>query len=100
LSGTYAPVQHQGCGEFAAANERCHAAFTQSGGADRTVGGGVVAATAAYVAYVHFEPAGIAGTVPRSVYYAYDAATGTYWAMATFQPSKAALHSKPGNASF
>jgi hypothetical protein len=56
--------------------------------------------TAAYVAYMHFNPANIAGTTPRSVYYAYDATTGTYWAMATFQPTKAALGSKPGSPAF
>lgn len=53
--------------------------------------------TAAYVAYKQFEPSGIAGTAPNSVYYAFDAATGAHWAMATFQPSAAALHSSPGS---
>jgi hypothetical protein len=56
--------------------------------------------TAAYAAYMHFNPANIAGTAPRSVYYAYDATTGTYWAMASFQPTKAALRSKPGSPAF
>ena len=30
----------------------------------------------------------IGGTVPRSVFYAYDTSTGTYWAVAYFYPSK------------
>jgi hypothetical protein len=53
--------------------------------------------TAAYEAFMGIEARGIAGTAPNSVYYAFDAATGTYWAMATFQPSAAALHSSPGS---
>ena len=56
--------------------------------------------TAAYLAYMHFKAADIAGTVPRSVYYAYDAATGSYWAMATYQPSEAARSSSPGSPAF
>jgi hypothetical protein len=32
----------------------------------------------------------VAGTVPRSVYYAYDPATDTYWAEANFLPSRTA----------
>jgi hypothetical protein len=57
--------------------------------------------TAAYVAHWqskwHFKPSGIAGTAPGSVYYAYAAGTGTYWAMATFQQTAAAVHSSPGS---
>jgi hypothetical protein len=45
---------------------------------------------AAYVAYMNFPPSDIAGTAPNGVYYAYDPATGTYWAMATFMPSTTA----------
>jgi hypothetical protein len=45
---------------------------------------------AAYVAYKHFPPSDIAGTAPNSVYYAYDPATGAYWAMATFEESPTA----------
>jgi hypothetical protein len=45
---------------------------------------------AAYVAYKHFPPSDIAGTAPNSVYYAYDPATGSYWAMATFEQSATA----------
>jgi hypothetical protein len=45
---------------------------------------------AAYVAYMQFPPSDIAGTAPNSVYYAYDPATGTYWAMATFVESATA----------
>jgi len=60
--------------------------------------------TAAYVAYWqskwHFKPSGFAGTAPGSVYYAYAAATGTYWAMATFQQTAAAAHSSPGSPMF
>jgi hypothetical protein len=53
--------------------------------------------TATYLAYMHFKPAGIAGTAPNSVYYAYDPASGTYWAMATFVASQKALRSSPGS---
>lgn len=56
--------------------------------------------TAAYESFMRFTPSGIAGTAPGSVYYAHDAATGSYWAMATFQPSKAALHSSPDSAMY
>jgi hypothetical protein len=45
---------------------------------------------AAYVAYKQFPPSDIAGAAPNSVYYAYDPATDTYWAMATFEPSATA----------
>jgi hypothetical protein len=56
--------------------------------------------TSAYEAFMHFQASGIAGTLPNSVYYAYDPATGAYWAMATFRPSAAALKSKPGSPLF
>jgi hypothetical protein len=39
------------------------------------------------VAYRQLLPSEVAGTVPGSVYYAYDPATGTYWALARFGPS-------------
>jgi hypothetical protein len=42
------------------------------------------------VAYWHLRPSDIAGTARGSVYYAYDAATGTYWAKAIFVPSATA----------
>lgn len=45
---------------------------------------------ATYVAFMHFPPSDIAGTAPNSIYYAFDPATGTYWAMATFVPSATA----------
>jgi hypothetical protein len=50
---------------------------------------------AAYVAAMQFPPSDIAGTAPNSVYYAYDSATGTDWAMATFVKS-ATASSKSG----
>ena len=40
--------------------------------------------TAAFVAYKQIEAADVAGTAPSSVYYAYNPATHTYWAMARF----------------
>jgi hypothetical protein len=46
--------------------------------------------TAAYVEYRGISPADIAGTRPGSVYYAFDPATGTYWAQADFAPSSTA----------
>jgi hypothetical protein len=45
---------------------------------------------AAYVAYMQFPSSDIAGTAPNSVYYAYDPATRTYWALATFVESATA----------
>ena len=41
----------------------------------------------AYLAYMNFPSSSIAGNVSNSVYYAYDGATGTYWAMAGFLAS-------------
>lgn len=48
--------------------------------------------TAAYVAWRRISLADIggAGPVPGSVYYAYDPATDTYWALADFEPSSTA----------
>lgn len=46
--------------------------------------------TAAYVALRQISASDVSGTYPDSVYYAYDAATNTYWAMAQFVPSKTA----------
>lgn len=48
--------------------------------------------TAAYVTWRGISLADISGggPVPGSVYYAYDAATGTYWALASFEPSSTA----------
>jgi hypothetical protein len=48
--------------------------------------------TAAYVAWKGISLADIdgAGPVPGSVYYAYDPATETFWALARFDPSSAA----------
>jgi hypothetical protein len=48
---------------------------------------------AAYLAYMNLPSSSIAGNVPNSVYYAYDAATGTYWAMAGFLASSTASQS-------
>lgn len=45
---------------------------------------------AAYVAYRRISPSDVAGTRPGSVHYAYDSASGTYWALAIFAPSKTA----------
>jgi hypothetical protein len=46
--------------------------------------------TAAYVGYRAIAPSDVAGTRPGSVYYAYDPATDTYWALANFLPSSTA----------
>jgi hypothetical protein len=46
--------------------------------------------TAAYVDFRGISLSDIAGTIPGSVYYAYDPATDTYWAEATFVPSRTA----------
>ncbi len=45
---------------------------------------------AAYVAYKHFKSSDVAGAAPRSIYYAYDPADDTYWAMADFLLSSTA----------
>jgi hypothetical protein len=45
--------------------------------------------TAAYVALRQIPVSDVSGTRPNSVYYAYDQATNTYWAMADFVPAKA-----------
>jgi hypothetical protein len=41
---------------------------------------------AAYAAAKNIPVADVAGSVPGSIYYAYDPATGTYWAMAAYEP--------------
>jgi hypothetical protein len=46
--------------------------------------------TAAYVDYRGISLSDVAGTRPWRVYYAYDPATGTYWAEAYFAPSSRA----------
>jgi hypothetical protein len=46
--------------------------------------------TAAYAAFKGISPSYIAGTRPDSVYDAFDPATDTYWAMATFEATTAA----------
>jgi hypothetical protein len=46
--------------------------------------------TAAYADYRGISPSDVAGTIPGSVYYAYDPATYTYWAQADFAPSSTA----------
>jgi len=48
--------------------------------------------TAAYVAYKGIQLSDVAGAspMPASVYYAYDPATESYWAMASFEPSSTA----------
>jgi hypothetical protein len=46
--------------------------------------------TAAFADYKGISPADIAEVEPGSVYYAYDPATGTYWARANFLPSRTA----------
>ena len=46
--------------------------------------------TAAYVNSRGISLSDVAGTIPGSVYYAYDPATDTYWAEANFVPSRTA----------
>jgi hypothetical protein len=46
--------------------------------------------TAAYADYREISLSDVAGTEPGSIYYAYDPATDTYWARATFVPSRTA----------
>jgi hypothetical protein len=46
--------------------------------------------TAAYVNSRGIPLSDVAGTIPGSVHYAYDPATDTYWAEATFLPSRTA----------
>jgi hypothetical protein len=46
--------------------------------------------TAAYADFRGISLSDVAGTEPGSVYYAYDPATDTYWARATFVPSSTA----------
>jgi hypothetical protein len=46
--------------------------------------------TAAYLALLQIPAWDVSGTTPDSVYYAYDQAANTYWAMATFVASKTA----------
>jgi hypothetical protein len=48
------------------------------------------ALTTAYAAYKGISPAYIAGTRPGSVYDAFNPATDTYWAMATFEATATA----------
>jgi hypothetical protein len=45
---------------------------------------------AAYVAFRRISRSDVAGFVPGGVYYAYDHATSTYWALASFVPSRTA----------
>jgi hypothetical protein len=49
--------------------------------------------TTAFVAYKGISASDVAGTDPGSVYYAYDPATDTYWALAHFAVSGAASQS-------
>jgi len=48
--------------------------------------------TAAFVAYKKISPSDVrgAGALPGSVYYAYDPASDTHWALASFEPSSTA----------
>jgi len=48
------------------------------------------ALTSTFVAYKNIPASYVAGTVPNSVYYAYDPTTQTYWALAEFTPSSSA----------
>jgi len=48
------------------------------------------ALTAAYVAHTKVPAGDIAGTRAGTVYFAYVPSTGTYWALATFDPSATA----------
>jgi hypothetical protein len=45
---------------------------------------------AAYAASKGIPVADVAGTVPGSIYYAFDPARNAYWAVASFEPSKTA----------
>jgi len=64
----------------------CDVPFTVAGGIRNLVISRAVRSelTAAYVAYRRISPSDVAGTRPGSVRYAYDPATGTYWALANF----------------
>ncbi len=42
------------------------------------------------MAFKQISASDVAGTQPGTVYYAYDPATDTYWAMANFDPSSTA----------
>jgi hypothetical protein len=46
--------------------------------------------TSVFVSYKQIQASDVSGTVPNSVYYAYDPASKTYWAMASFMPSSTA----------
>lgn len=46
----------------------------------------------AYVAFHKYKATDVIGTAPDSVYYAYDPASGTYWAMSGFVPSEEASY--------
>ena len=48
------------------------------------------ALTSTFVAYKNIPASYVAGTVPNSVYYAYDPTTQTSWALAEFTPSSTA----------
>lgn len=48
--------------------------------------------TAAFVAYKRIPPSDVRGPLRGSVYYAYDPATGTYWALARFAPASTSLN--------
>ena len=48
------------------------------------------ALTSTFVAYKDIPASYVSGTVPKSVYYAYDPTTGTSWALAQFTPSSTA----------
>lgn len=65
---------------------------TGSGGISNLVVTGATRSelTAAYAAYKGILLSYVAGTRPNSVYYAFDPATDTYWAMATFEASTTA----------
>ena len=40
--------------------------------------------------FAAIPPSAVAGIAPRTLHYAYDPATGTYWAVADFSPTEAA----------
>ncbi|MGH9097821.1 MAG: hypothetical protein ACRDWB_10390 [Acidimicrobiales bacterium] len=48
--------------------------------------------TSAYVAFHGFKATDVIGTAPNSVYYAYDPASATYWAMSGFVASQEASY--------
>ena len=68
------------------------ASATSSGGVQNLQATAAVqsALLAAYVVMKNIPAADVAGTQPGTVYYGYDKATNTYWAIARYSPSRRA----------